>query len=172
MRDYSIWLLPNVGCTFGFSGSFKKILGLRPPFLPPDSDLIGLGRRGPGPMVGLQVSQMILICSQCQSHLPHFIREGAQAQRRRRLGGPRCRGFSQQAGGTVAVSSAAPHYNRLTLNSFSTPPTFHIFLVIRQQSMLLCVAWAHCFSGLTDFYSLGLFFFPIEKLLLFLCLPE
>ena len=81
LRDYSIWLLPNVGCTFGFSGSFKKILGLRPPFLPPDSDLIGLGRRGPGPMVGLQVSQMILICSQCQSHLPHFIREGAQAQR-------------------------------------------------------------------------------------------
>lgn len=52
------------------------------------------------------------------------------------------RGFSQKAGGTVDVSSAAPHYNLLTLNSFSTPPTFHIFSVIRQQSMLLCVAWA------------------------------
>lgn len=61
-------------------------------------------------------------------------------------------GFSQKAGGTVDVSSAAPHYNLLTLNSFSTPPTFHIFLVIRQQSMLLCVAWAHFFSSLTDYY--------------------
>lgn len=62
-------------------------------------------------------------------------------------------GFSQKAGQTVDVSSAAPHYKLLTLNSFSTPPTFHIFLVIRQQSMLLCVAWAHCFSSLTDFYT-------------------
>lgn len=61
------------------------------------------------------------------------------------------------AAGTVDVSSAAPHYSLRTLNSFSTPPTFHIFLVIRQQSMLLCVAWAHCSSGLTDFYSLGFF---------------
>lgn len=74
-------------------------------------------------------------------------------------------GFSEKAGQTVDVSSAAPHYKLLTLNSFSTPPTFHIFLVIRQQSMLLCVAWAHCFSSLTDFYT---FFFPIEKFLLFL----
>lgn len=74
-------------------------------------------------------------------------------------------GFSQKAGGTVDVSSAAPHYNLLTLNSFSTPPTFHIFLVIRQQSMLLCVVWAHCFSSLT---ASILLFSRIEKLLLFL----
>lgn len=81
-------------------------------------------------------------------------------------------GLFSAGSGTVDVSSAAPHYNLRTLNSFSTPPTFHIFLVIRQQSMLLCVAWAHCSSGLTDFYSLRFFLFPIEKLLLFLCLPE
>ena len=67
------------------------------------------------------------------------------------------RGFSQKAGETVDVSSAAPHYNLLTLNSFSTPPTFHIFLVIRHQSMLLCVVWAPCFSSLTDYYTS---FFP------------
>lgn len=62
-------------------GAFKKYWGLGLHSFPPDSNLIGLGRRGPGPMVGLQVPQMILICSQRQSYLPHFIREGAQAQR-------------------------------------------------------------------------------------------
>lgn len=86
------------------------------------------------------------------------------AQTRRKLG-EQYWGFSQKAGGTVDVSSAAPHYNLLTLNSFSTPPTFHIFLVIRQQSMLLCVVWAHCFSSLT---ASILLFSPTEKLLLFL----
>lgn len=49
----------------------------------------------------------------------------------------------RQAGGRGRdVPSAAPHYNLLSLNSFSTPPTFHIFLVIRQQSTMSCVAWA------------------------------
>lgn len=63
------------------------------------------------------------------------------------------------------VPSAAPHYNLLTLNSFSTPPTFHIFLVIRQQSTMLCVAWDHCFPSPTDVYT----FLPaIEMLFLFL----
>lgn len=74
-------------------------------------------------------------------------------------------GFSHKAGRTVDVPSAAPHHNLLTLDSFSTPPTFHIFLVIRQQSMLLCVASAHCFSSLSDVYT---FLFPTENLLLFL----
>ena len=66
-------------CTLESPGKLSNIQILGPNHK--DSNLIGLGRRGPGPMVGLQVPQMILICSQRQSHLPHFIREGAQAQR-------------------------------------------------------------------------------------------
>lgn len=62
----------------------------------------------------------------------------------------------------MGMSSAAPHYNLLALNSFSAPPTFHIFLVIRQQSILLCVAWVHCFSSLTDFCT---FFSPSRNVI-------
>lgn len=91
----------------------------------------------------------------------HWCAQERGAQRRRGPGQPRL-GSAQQAGGTVYVSSAAPHYSLLTLNSFSAPPTLHIFLVIRQQSTLLCVAWAHCFSSLRDFYA---FFFSNRKVI-------
>lgn len=99
---------------------------------------------------------LMLTVSRCLAHSRHSsIYWCTLEQRRSRLGGTAIGLFSKGRQDSD-VPSAAPHYNLLGLNLFSTPPTFHIFLVIRQQSMMLCVPWVHCFSSLIDFYT---FFF-------------